>query len=116
MEEMTPRHMATELVWIIHRSIDWDAWRSKALTYWNILQGAVAASAYTADLPKWLNSVSSRMGIHSLGRTPEDRQTVEEIMNSAQDRQILKALRDETAYCIVMVRARNEALKQENAD
>lgn len=68
----------------------------------------------TSNLGTFINSASSKLGVLSLGRK-EDLLALDEILNSGQDRAVLRLLREETALIVVKVRLLNEERKAELA-
>jgi hypothetical protein len=48
----------------------------------------------------------------TIGVDPEERALVERILNSGQDRQLLKLLRDETTLLVLMVRVANQERRE----
>lgn len=104
--------MAVDLVLILHRGMNWDTWGTKRLAYWDILQEAVAESAYVPTLAAWLNSICGRMDIRAAGRNSADRARLEVILNSGQDAALLRVLRTETQFIILAARVAVESQKE----
>lgn len=111
-EENVHQQMATELVMIIHLSMDWDTWGSKRLKYWEIFQNAVSSAAYTNKLSRWLANICNRMNIGTPGRSDNDRQNIAGIINSGMDKPILRLLREETQTLILEVRVAQQEKKE----
>lgn len=103
---------ATDMVLILHRSMDWDIWGKKRLKYWDTYQEAVAACAYTNSLAAWLNSVCLQMSIVTPGRNDTDRAHLEGILNSNQDDRLLDCLRFETVRVFLAARVAIEQTKE----
>ena len=107
------RQQAAQMVLILHRSINWDIWGSKRLRYWGILQDTITSKAYTNSLARWLNGVCQAFDIHTPGWNAEDRQYLEVVLNSGQDRALLKLLREETQLIVLMVRVVQQEAREE---
>jgi|DewCreStandDraft_4_1066084.scaffolds.fasta_scaffold46606_2 hypothetical protein len=73
------------------------------MTIWDQFQSEIRSAAYTGSLARFINSICSRMGIDP-GRNESERQVIEEIVQSADDRVALKMLREETTLLVLMVR------------
>lgn len=108
----TLKQQAADLLAIVHLSMNWDVWGTKRLKYWDVFQENVAASAYTDNLAKWLNTLCNRMSVLTPGRNEKDRVRLEEILNGGHDRAQLKLLREETQLLVLMVRV-NQQVKKE---
>ncbi len=73
------------------------------------------AAAYTDSLAKWLNTLCARMSVSIPGRNEQDRARLEAILNSGQDRALLKLLREQTQLLVLMVRVSQQTKKDEAA-
>lgn len=109
------KQQAADLLAIIHLSMNWDVWGSKRLKYWDVFQENVAASAYTDNLARWLNTLCNRMSVLTPGRNEKDRDRLEQILNSGNDRALLKLLREETQLLVLMVRVNQQVKKDARA-
>lgn len=105
------KQMVADLLLIVHLSMDWSVWGSKRLKYWDVFQENVAAAAYTDNLAKWLNQLCQRMSVLTPGRNEKARARLEEILNSGNDRALLKLLREETQLLVLMVRVAQQEKK-----
>jgi hypothetical protein len=78
----------------------------------------VTSAAYTSRLGKFVNSVCSSLNIEiGAGERKKERQeyqgVAEQILNSGNDKDLLKLLRDETKLLVLMVRVRNQERQEE---
>lgn len=65
------------------------------------------SAAYTSNLGRFVNSLCSKLQAFP-GRNIGERDEVLEILNSGNDRELLKLLREETTLIVLMVRVANE--------
>jgi hypothetical protein len=72
----------------------------------------VASAAYTSHLGRFINSLCGRLDA-TIGRNAEERALAEVILNSGQDRLLLRLLREETTLLILMVRVANQERRAE---
>ena len=98
------QEQAADLVMILHRSINWDIWGKLRRRYWTALEENLTGAAYTTSLPKFLNSICSKMSIDTPGRNAKDRQRLDEILNAGQDRAVLRVFREEVQLPVLTVR------------
>lgn len=103
-DENITRAMCVDLVRAVHGSMDWDIWSKKRLTYWSIFGDNIAAAAYTSSLAKWLSNICNTMSVRSVGRTDNERLAVEQLINSGNDKAVLRSLREETSIVILILR------------
>lgn len=61
------------------------------------------SAAYTNNLAKFANSLCGRLAA-TIGTRKEERAECEAILNSGQDRALLKLMREETTLIVLMVR------------
>lgn len=107
---MTPEHeQGAQLLWAVWRGMPPDYKSRYRRTIWQQFENEVRAAAYTSRLGKFINSLCRKLGV-TLNAS------VEPILNSGQDRALLKLLRDETTLLVLMVRVRNEARRDEWED
>jgi hypothetical protein len=67
----------------------------------------VRSAAYTSNLAKFTNSLCSKLNA-TVGTTPADREDASAILNSGNDKALLKLLREETTLIVLMVRVVNQ--------
>ena len=66
----------------------------------------------TNRLAKFVNSLSLKFQA-TIGVTPEEREQAERILNSGQDRALLKIMREQTTILVLMLRVENQARRKE---
>lgn len=107
---MTTSHdRAAALLGPIWRGIDPEFKQTYKYEIWRIFEDQVRAAAYTTTLSLFLSRICSRMRVTLHEDTLP---TVQEIVRGGQDRDILRVLREETAYCVTVVRLQNEERKE----
>ena len=115
MERAKTLAMATELAWALWRGMDPNYKRRYARVIWDQFQARLQGEAMaTSNLGTFVNSASSKLGVLSLGRKA-DLPALDEILNSGQDRAVLRLLREETALIVVKIRLLNEERQAEIA-
>lgn len=70
------------------------------------------AAAYTGNLGKFVNSLCFSLNA-TIGTRNEERSAAEAILNSGNDRALLRLLRDETALLVLMVRVEMQTRKEQ---
>ena len=87
------------------------AYKAKyARNIWQQFEDQVRSAAYTSSLSKFINTICSRLQITIL---KADAEIVNTVVQSGQDRALLRVLRDETTTAVLMVRVENEARRDE---
>ncbi len=79
-------------------------------TIWEQFENTVRAAAYTNNLGKFINSLCLKISAQIPGKHTV---RVEEILNSGNDKALLKLFRDETTYLVLMVRVRNQERREQ---
>jgi hypothetical protein len=103
--------MAMELLWIVWRGIG-SAYKSRyRQTIWEQFENTVRAAAYTNNLGKFINSLCSKLDAQ-IGQTADERELAKRILNSGNDKSLLKLFRDETTLIVLMVRVRNQEKRE----
>lgn len=77
---------------------------------WQQFEDNIKSAAYTATLSRFVSGLSSRLAVRI---ATDDLTIVQGIVQSGQDRALLKLLRDETTTCVLLVRILNEERKAE---
>ncbi len=77
---------------------------------WQQFEDNVRSSAYTSNLGKFVDSLCLRLQVQIRGK---DSIELEQILNSGNDRILLKLLREETTLLVLMVRVANEQRREE---
>jgi hypothetical protein len=103
-------HLAERLLAPLWRALDRDYKRQYARNIWEQFEGQVRSAAYTSRLQRFLQHLTGRLPI-VLARA-EDVASVASIIGGGHDRAVLKLLREEAAYLVLLVRVANEERKQ----
>ena len=109
---MEAQEIAEKLLIPIWRGAD-PAYKAKyAMNIWGQFEDAVRSAAYTSSLSKFFNIICSRFsgGVNILARYMD---SINEVLQSGQDDQILDTLRNEALTCILHVRIENERRQAE---
>lgn len=106
------RQMAVALLTTIWRGIPTDMKSRYRQTIWGQFENQVRSAAYTSNLAKFASSISLKLAA-DIGTTPEARETAETILNSGNDRPLLKLLREETTLIVLMVRVANQERREQ---
>lgn len=101
---------AADLLEIIWRGISNEYKSRYRRTIWEQFENTVRAAAYTNNLGKFANSICLKLGAMI---PAEMTKRAEEILNSGQDKPLLKLLRDETTLIVLMVRVRNQERREQ---
>lgn len=101
---------AAELLIAIWRGMPNDYKSKYRRTIWRQFEDNVKSAAYTSNLGKFSNSICSKLGIQI---EAADSANVEAILNSGNDRLLLKLLREETTLLVLMVRVANQERRDE---
>lgn len=103
---MTPTHdMAVALLTPIWQGIPTDYKAKYKFTIWRQFEDQARSAAYTTTLSHFLSRICSRLNvsIHDAGT-----RDVLAVVASGHDRDVLRVLRDESAYVVTMIRVANE--------
>ena len=103
--EKEKREMAAALLWAVWRSINSDYKSRYRRTIWEQFENTVRASAYTNNLGKFINRLSLKLNAPIKNEFTAE---VEGIINSGDDKTLLKIIREETTLVVMMVRLKNE--------
>lgn len=102
---------AADLLWIVWRGIG-SAYKSRyRQTIWEQFENTVRAAAYTNNLGRFINSLCSKLDAQ-IGQNADERELAEKILNSGNDKSLLKLFRDETTLIVLMVRVRNQEKRE----
>ena len=112
MENQEMRQAAKELLMIIWRGVPMGYKSRYRMTIWNQFENEVRSASYTSSLARFVNSICSHLDA-DLGRNAADRTRADEILNSGNDRALLKILREETMLIVLMVRVANQERRDE---
>lgn len=100
---------AADLLEIIWKGISSEYKSRYRQTIWRQFEDTVRASAYTNNLGKFINSLCLKMDAQIQNK---DTSKAEEILNSGNDKALLKLYRDETTLIVLMVRVRNQERRE----
>lgn len=107
---MTHEEVATGLLTPLWRGIPSDYKKKYARNIWEQFENNIRSAAYTARAPEFLSKITQRLGVTFQG---VDAERVSAIVGGGHDRTLLKMLRDDTTYLVLLVRADNEERKEE---
>lgn len=79
---------------------------------WRQFEDNVRSAAYTSNLGEFVNALCSKVQAQ-IGKTDEEREQAEAVLNSGNDRALLKLMRNETALVVLMVRVENQQRQEE---
>lgn len=96
----------------IWRGIPADFKSRYRMNIWQQFEDQIRSAAYTSNLGKFVNSLCSKLQA-TVGRNAEERVYGEKVLNSGQDRALLKLLRDETTLLVLMVRVANQKRREQ---
>lgn len=111
--------LATDIVRAIHYSIDWEKWGSKRLRYWSSLQANIEMAATTCNSFKvFLDQVAQHMQIDSLANDIRSARLIAKVgreveNNPGLEQELLRVLREEAQYPVVIVRVEREEGRNE---
>lgn len=112
MENSEIRDKAANLLRIIWKGIPADYKSRYRMTIWQQFESQVRSAAYTGSLAKFVDRLCLKLGA-GIGKNAEDRAELEAIVGSGRDREILKALRDETTFICLKVRVEVQKKRDE---
>lgn len=106
---MTEAHdRAVALLQPIWQGVPSDYKSKYKYSIWRQFEDQIRSAAYTTTLSLFLSRIGARLGV----TLREDAlETVRAVVSGGSDREILRILRDESAYCVTMVRLANEERK-----
>jgi hypothetical protein len=106
---MTHEEVAEGLLTPLWRGIPSEYKAKYARNIWEQFENNIRSSAYTARAPEFLSKMALRLGIViTVGLD-----SVAGIINSGNDRELLKMLREDTTLLVLLVRVANEERKEE---
>lgn len=105
---MDKETIATDLLWPLWRGIPAEYKQKYARNIWTQYEDNIRSAAYTSKLGAFYDRISRRLSLHLRS---EDIIAVERVIGSGDDRAVLKMLRDETIYLVLLVRLKNDERK-----
>jgi len=108
MEEM--HQTAANLLTAIWRGISGEYKSRYRFSIWQQFEDNVRSAAYTNNLGKFVDGLCLKLGAQIGGG---DVGSVEQILNSGNDRALLKIMREETTLAVLMVRVANQERQEE---
>lgn len=106
---MTHEELADRLLTPLWRGIDPDYKRKYARGIWQQWEDNLRSAAYTAKLSMFLSKITTRLAIDI---HKDDTESVAGVIQSGDDKAVLKMLRDETTLLVLLVRVANEERKE----
>ena len=106
---MTQEDIAQKLLFPLWECIDPDYKQKYKTEVWQHFENNIRVAAYTSRLNHFLSKILKLMPIDLMAKFLK---SINEVMNSGDDKQILKWLRGETTYLVLQVRV----LRQEIND
>lgn len=107
MTEMHDR--ATALLWPIWQGLDPDYKSKYRATIWRQFEDQIRSAAYTTTLSLFLSRICSRL---SVSLRDDALQTIRDLVSCGHDREMLRIFRDESAYCVTIVRLTNDERRE----
>lgn len=107
-EAISKERIAAELLWPLWRGIPADYKAKYARNIWEQFENNIRSAAYTGQVATFYDNICRRLAISPRS---EDSAALAVILQSGEDRTILKALREETGYLSLLVRIRNDERK-----
>ena len=105
---MTQKEIAERLLWPIWRGIP-DGYKSKyARNIWTQFESNLRSAAYTSSLSRFAEKIRLKLDIEV---RKDDSALYTEALGAADERAVLKCIRDETTYLVLLVRVRNDERK-----
>lgn len=109
---MDQQRIADDLLWPIWRGVD-SAYKVRyARNIWQQFEDNIRSAAYTSRLAPFYDALCRRLNVRVRA---DEAERVNAIIASGEDRAVLKALRDETTYLVLLVRLKNEERKADYA-
>jgi hypothetical protein len=107
MSNEEQRQQVANLLMAIWRGVPREYKSKYRRSIWQQFEDNVRSAAYTSNLGKFINSLCLKMSAE-IGQNADDRAMADQVLNSGQDRALLKLLRDETTLIVLMVRIKNQ--------
>jgi hypothetical protein len=101
--------IAADMLEVIWRGVG-NEYKSKyRQTIWQQFENVIRGSSYTNNLGRFINTVCLKFDVQI---QVKDVGQLENILNSGQDKSLLKILRDETTLIVLMVRVRSQKQRE----
>jgi hypothetical protein len=110
--EQDSKAQAATLLKLIWRGIAANYKSRYRMTIWEQYENEIRSAAYTSSLGKFISRLCSRLAA-TVGRTDEERDVAETILRTANDREMLKLMREQTTLLVLMVRVDNQERREE---
>ncbi len=109
MEELKQR-IAFDLLLPLWEGLD-SSYKSRySKDVWEHFENNIRVAAYTSRLSKFFETITKLMPIQVSGRHVE---RIESLLNSGQEPIILRILRNEASYLVLIIRAEKQKQKEE---
>lgn len=103
---------ARDLLYAIWRTVDADFKASYKMTIWRIFEDRVRVAAnQNGNIRRFADQLCRSLGA-SLGRNEDERGEAFKVLRSDNERALLKVLREETSYVVMLVRMEMQNLKE----
>lgn len=106
---MEHQALAEKLLWPLWVGISSDYKSSYKKTIWEQFENNIRSAAYTAKMTTFLANITSRLNIVIQAKHLK---SVNEVVSSQLDREILTMLREETTYLVMLVHIMNQERKE----
>lgn len=106
---MTQEDIANKLLFPIWECIDPDYKQKYKTEVWRHFENNIRVAAYTSKLNYFLSKILKLMPIDLMAKFLKN---INEVMNSGEDKQILKWLRSETTYLVLQVRVLRQEINE----
>jgi hypothetical protein len=107
---MTQQEVAEKLLFPLFRSIENGYKEKYKRDVWDQFENALRAASYTAKLSAFFENISKRLPFIPL--EVQYLASINEVLSSGIDKQVLNWLRDETSYLTLLTRMINEERKK----
>ena len=107
---MEHEQIADDLLTPLWSGIDTEYKRKYSYSIWQQFEDNIRSAAYTGLLSTFLSKITQRLGIVIESKYV---QSVNAVIQSGEDKAILKSLRDETTMLVLLVRLANEERREE---
>ncbi len=107
---MDKEQIANNLLWPMYQGIAPSYRQRYARSIWQQFEDNIRSAAYTSKLAAFYDKLTQRLGINLKS---VDLELVQSVAGCGEDTAVLKLLRDETTYLVLLVRLRHDEAKEE---
>lgn len=105
---MTQQEVADNLLWPLWQSIDRDYKKDYAKEIWKHFFNVIISSTFTRDLKTFLSKFTNKL---PCDLNKQNSELILQVINTNEDEQILRWLREETTYMVILIRIKNQERK-----